>query len=129
MRNGSRAELQGTGLKTGGLPGTQQNREVNPYPITDSWTIVLVATNAPQQAAPIRVPYGATVRLRASNNGSGNSKVIFVSTDPRVFAGGGGTPLQPLDDVEYPVGSLGQIWAYGTVGDGVVVSVTKSAAS
>ena len=110
-------------------PGTQSNqKEVKAYPLTDSVTVVLRATSTPQQAPSIRVPFGSVVRARATNNAAGNTAVIFVSTDPRVFAGGGGTPLQPLDDVQYPVESLGQIWVYGTFDDGVVLSITKNVA-
>jgi hypothetical protein len=92
-----------------------------------SWShlLLVAATNVPQSCVSFVVPPGCVVRARA-NNGTlaGNAAVIFVALDPTTLRRGMGTPLNPLDDVSFPVDNTCKVWAMGAIGDGVVISVT-----
>jgi hypothetical protein len=92
-----------------------------------SFLVKLAAPNTPQPCIGYRVPPGAGVTLRANNGTTvGNSAVIFAANYPSAFVAGQGVPLAPLDTIAYPCDNLANLWFYGALNDGVVVTVTKS---
>ncbi|HUX10918.1 MAG TPA: hypothetical protein VMW51_09770 [Terriglobia bacterium] len=107
------------------MPGTRHEKGSAKYPVSQSFMVLLAGTHVAQQCIPMHVPPGSTVRVRATNGAAGNAAVIFVGTDRLILQSGQGTPLMPLDDVEFPTDSAGQLWAYGTAGDGVVISIVR----
>lgn len=130
--SGYTAPTGGAGAGLNKLPGAvakpieaQQN-----YPVSDSVLLIIKTTKVPQQSPPLRVPFGSTVRVRATNGTTaGNTDPVFVAQNAQALLLGMGTPLMPLDDVQYPVDSLVLVWVSGTANDGVVISITRGSAN
>lgn len=123
--SGSTSSASAAGSSSGGRK--MQNAGPDAF-VNRSFLVKLAATDTPQQALAIHVPEGKAVRIRANNGTTaGNAQVIYVAEYRNQFGTVGGTPLAPLDDVLWPVNNTGKIWAYGTAGDGVVVSIITPA--
>ncbi len=76
------------------------------------------------------VPNGATVRVRAATSTQGNNIYGCKTAVYReaLLANGmtnsyQGDPLSPDTEIIYPVTNLAQIWAVGSPGDGITISV------
>jgi hypothetical protein len=92
-----------------------------------SHTLVFANTNVPQVVPGYLVPPGSSVRVRGNNGGvGGNAQVVYAATNPDSLRAGLGTPLQPLDDVAFPVDNTARIWAMGKAGDGIVIAVSDN---
>jgi hypothetical protein len=102
-----------------------------------AWQYTWVAPHdhnfVPMQMPSFRVPIGATVRVRASNPGGANVNAIFVATDYWTILNmaftdgpvGSGSILQSLDDVEFNVANVAEIWIKAAWKDGAIISVNR----
>jgi hypothetical protein len=84
-------------------------------------------------ASPIRlpaliVPPGGSVTIRGNNGTTqGNTKSVFVALRSEDLQGAQGYTITPDTEISYPVDNLSQIYASGTAGDGIIVSVRGAA--
>lgn len=94
--------------------------------INQTFTIVFSATNVPQQCQPFSVPPGCKVKARAFNGTvAGNANPVYVASNPGTLLNGQGTALAPLDNLDFPADHTSRLWAMGTSGDGVVISIVS----
>jgi hypothetical protein len=89
-----------------------------------------VPGGVPVQMPAMRVPEGATVRVRASTTVGTNANPIHAALDYFVckntaIGGAGGTTLQPGDDIEFAVGNVAEIWIQCVNGDGAVLGINR----
>jgi hypothetical protein len=112
------------GSSNNSTPAPSKPSSQSPIIVNREIRVIIAVGNTPQPCPGIQVPPGMAVRIRA-NNGTvgGNTNVVYVGDYPQKFAAGQGTPLAPLEDILWPVRNTANIWVYGGMGDGVVVSV------
>jgi hypothetical protein len=116
-----------TGLKNGidaggpgaGLVSSQPRKAIN-YTIR----MLLAATGVPQRFPGIIIPEGLSVSLRGHNGGTGNAAAVCVGNHPEYANASSGRIITPDTEISFPVDHGAQIWATGTAGDGLIMSVS-----
>lgn len=93
-------------------------------PINYEETISFGVTGQVYQGAGYPVPPGATVRvLGANQTDAGNAHIAFIGKSPDQAKSGAGMTVRSGFEHVYPVTNTAQIYASGTAGDGIVISV------
>ena len=59
----------------------------------------------------------------ADGTTTGNAHPVRIGLNREELNGTGGTVISGSTDCSYPVDSMGHIWAAGTAGDGIIISV------
>jgi hypothetical protein len=90
--------------------------------------LVFAATGVPQALPVIHVPADCIVYIRAHNGTTGNAQNcrIAMSREELIAGNAMGSTLTPNTEVPFPVDHLGQIWAVGTAGDGIIARINAS---
>lgn len=95
--------------------------------ICDSYQIVFAATASPVNFPPVIVPSGCSVALRGVNGSTPNLGVAFAGRYPTAVIGGRRFAITPDTEQSYPANNLAEIWAAGTIGDGLVATIRGQA--
>ena len=104
----------------GSLPYDQNFKTVTNFTVG----LLVGASGRPVNGPGFLVPDGSEVRVRA-NNGlvAGNTAVVSVGLTPL----GPWTPLNPLENIVFPVRNVANIWLTGTVAnDGIVIGIAPA---
>jgi hypothetical protein len=88
--------------------------------INQSHRLTFAATGVSQNFQPMHVPAGCSVYIRGNSTNVG---VAYVAVNRETLAVGLGDPVTKDTEINYPVDNTGQIWAMGTAGDGLTVSI------
>lgn len=118
--------LTGSGgiIGAGAQPGkpTQPRAAIN-----QSVRMLFATTGVAQVSQPIFVPPNCNVYIRAHNGtaaGNGAPCCVALSReDAQGGPSGRGDVITPDTEISYPVDNVRQIWAAGTAGDGIIISV------
>ena len=111
----------------GGAPMNLPHSLVSQQPrkaVNFSYRLVLAATGVPQQFPGLIVPVGLSVTLRGHNGANGNANLVRVAVTQDGLEGGGGRAVTPDTVISFPVDHMGQVWAVGTAGDGLIADVS-----
>jgi hypothetical protein len=111
------------GISQSQLSQTQPRNAIN-----FTTQLVFAATDVPQRFPALIVPHGLSVALRGVVGGTVNTNAAYIATtrDELTEAASGRYTISPESQntvVSFPVDNLGQIWAMGTKGDGLIASV------
>jgi len=88
--------------------------------------LIFLSTGVPQMAQPLMVPPNSTVSIRAHNGTTaGNANPCRVAlTREELLSGIGAQVLTPDTEISWPM-DWTAVWAVGTAGDGIYVSVQR----
>jgi hypothetical protein len=91
--------------------------------------LVFASTGAPVRCPAFTVAPGMVVTLRTINGAQLNTAVCFVADYPEALGTVASVAIPPGADVTlgWPIDNTGDIWAQGTEGDGLLVSIQQSA--
>jgi hypothetical protein len=106
--------------KVFGIGATSPTPSIPRAAINRSVTMTFAATGVAQIFPPVHVPSGCSVYIRG---GSGNTGIARVATDRETLSVGLGDPITKDTEINYPVDNTGQIWAVGTQGDSLTISL------
>ena len=109
----------------GGIP-QKVSRAVPQPAINLTFTVIFRTTGIPQPCPPYQVPLQASVNVRGQNGlSAGNADPVFVGVSPEDVLSGG-RMVTPDTEIFYPVDNTSAIWARGTAGDGIQVTITAN---
>jgi hypothetical protein len=94
--------------------------------INYSVRMIFAVTGVPQVSQAIYVPPGTSVSIRAHNGlPTGNTAPCRVaqSREELLLSATSGDVITPDTSISFPVDNLGQVWAVGTAGDGIILSI------
>jgi hypothetical protein len=113
-----------TGLKNSpplgqGLVSSQPRKAIN-------FTIPLIfqATGVPITFPGLIVPEGLSVSLRGATALGVNASIVRVAENREGLQSGGGRIITPDTEISFPVDHLGQVWAVGTLNDGLIATIS-----
>jgi hypothetical protein len=109
-----------------GLGSTPNTGLVPRKAINYSMRMIFTASGVPQPSQALRVPANTTVYIRAHNGTpTGNAAPCRVALSAAELSQGStsGDVITPDTEISYPVDNLCQIWAAGTLGDGIILSI------
>jgi hypothetical protein len=106
-------------LPTAPLSQTQPRKAIN-----HTVTLILKSTGVPQKFPGLVVEFGLSVALRGHNGTTGNAAAVRVATYPEALSGSNGRVITPDTEIGFAVDHLGQVWAVGTAGDGLIATVS-----
>jgi hypothetical protein len=87
--------------------------------------MIIAVTGLPQRFPGFIVPEGLSVSLRGHNGlATGNAASVYVGQHQEYANPAYGRVITPDTEIQFPVDHTGQIWVYGTAGDGVVCTVS-----
>lgn len=90
--------------------------------------ITFAASNQPLRFPQYLVPLGCSVSLRGDSGVGVNAAVVFAAANPGALQPGGRrASITPDTEITYPVDDIGQIWAMGTAGDGLLATIRGGA--
>ncbi|HMG85589.1 MAG TPA: hypothetical protein VK574_07590 [Terracidiphilus sp.] len=90
--------------------------------------ITFAASNQPIQFPQYLVPLGCSVSLRGDSGVGANAAIVFAAANPSALQPGGRrASITPDTEITYPVDNVGQIWAMGTAGDGLLATIRGGA--
>ena len=119
-----------TGLKNSpdGSGGSSLPSLVSSQPrkaINHTLRLVLAVSGLPQRFPGLIVPEGLSVSLRGHNGtATGNAAPVYIGAHQEYANPAYGRIVTPDTEINYPVDHTGQIWVYGTAGDGVVATIS-----
>ena len=89
------------------------------------FVMILSATGVVQAMQYGVVPPGHTVLVRGHNGGAGNTNNVRVSRWAESLGSIGGNSITPDTEIVFPVDNLCNIFAVGTAGDGLIITVQQ----
>lgn len=98
-------------------------------PMNIYFQLYFAATSIPYQCPAFRVMPGMVVTLRTANGAGINANPTYIAENPdALFQTNAAFVAPPGADVTvpWPITNTAQIWAGGTQGDGLLVSVQKA---
>jgi hypothetical protein len=92
--------------------------------INQTYRMIFAATGVAQVSQNIFVPPNCNVYIRAHNGqAAGNTAPCTVAITREALGTNQGDVITPDTEISYPVDNLHQIWAQGTLGDGIIISI------
>lgn len=91
--------------------------------INQAYQIVFLADDTPIRFPFVIVPLGCSVAVRGDNGSGANANPAFVGDNPQEL----NQTITPDTEINYPSDNLGQIWAMGKAGDGLIAYVRGNA--